>query len=423
MAVVTRAVKGTHDLFREDLAYHRTLLNAARRWLEAAGADEIATPIFEFSEVFERGVGASSDIVQKEMFTFTDRGGRALALRPEGTAGVVRAYLEHGMKVWPQPVRLWYAGPMFRAERPQKGRQRQFHQFGYEVLGAGEPELDAEAVALSYWILRGVGLNRLSLKVGSVGDREDREHYNAYLRELLTPHTARLSEDSQRRLETNPMRILDSKAEPDRKLLEELKVRPMLDFLGPEAKAHFEAVQERLRRLNVPYEIDPTIVRGLDYYARTAWELHHELLGAQSALGGGGRYDGLAELLGGPPVLGVGWAVGVERTVLAMKAEGLSSAPEPPLDLYIVALAAELVPEALRAASRFWPELRVQYGVKPRKPGKALQEAERKGARFAGLLGPDEAASGRLTVKHLRTGEQRTLDIEEVKEWVRGGGS
>ncbi|WP_456411176.1 histidine--tRNA ligase [Oceanithermus sp.] len=422
MAFVTRAVKGTHDLFGKPLAYHRAIVDAARRWTEAAGAAEIATPIFEFTEVFERGVGPTSDIVEKEMFTFSDRAGRSLTLRPEGTAGVVRAYNEHGMKVWPQPVRLWYAGPMFRAERPQKGRQRQFHQVGYEVLGSNQAELDAEAVALSYHILASLGLRKMRLLLGSVGDPADRERYNAYLRELLAPHAARLSEDSRRRLVTNPMRILDSKNSGDRALLAELDVRPMLAFLGSEAKAHFEAVRARLDALGVPYEVDPSIVRGLDYYVRTSWEIHHDELGAQSALGGGGRYDGLSELLGGPPAPGVGWALGIERVALAMEAEGLSPAPLPALDLYVVPLEPALVPRALEVASRFWPDLRVQYALKARKPGKGLQEAEKKGARFAGLLGPDEATAGTLTVKDLETGEQHTLPLEEVREWIGKGG-
>lgn len=422
MAFVTRAVKGTHDLFGEALAYHRTIVDAARRWAEAAGAAEIATPIFELTEVFERGVGPTSDIVQKEMFTFSDRAGRSLTLRPEGTAGVVRAYNEHGMKVWPQPVRLWYAGPMFRAERPQKGRQRQFHQVGYEVLGSGRPEIDAEAVALSYRILASLGLRGMRLLLGSVGDPADRERYNAYLRELLTPHAARLSPDSRRRLEANPMRILDSKDPGDRSLLAELEPRPMLAFLGPEAAEHFEAVRARLDALGVPYQVDPSIVRGLDYYVRTSWEIHHDKLGAQSALGGGGRYDGLSELLGGAPAPGVGWALGVERVALAMEAEGLSPSTARALDLYVVPLESELVPRALEVAARFWPDLHVEYALKARKPGKGLQEAEKRGARFAGLLGPDEAAAGTLTVKDLETGEQRTLPLEEVREWIGKGG-
>jgi len=416
-----RAVKGTHDLLREQLAYHRAIIAAVRKWVEAAGAEEIATPIFEHAEVFERGVGATTDIVQKEMFTFTDRGGRSLTLRPEGTAGVVRAYIEHGMKVLSQPVRLWYAGPMFRAERPQKGRQRQFHQAGYEVIGSPEPLVDAEAVALSYRALAELGLEKLRLKLGSVGDAPDRRRYNSYLRELLEPHADALSEDSRRRLATNPMRILDSKSGDDRRLLQELQVRPMIEFLGEDAREHFDAVQTHLRLMEIPFEIDPAIVRGLDYYARTSWEIHHDQLGAQSALGGGGRYDGLSELLGGPPAPGVGWAIGIERVALAMESEGLSPATTPSLDLFIIPLEPELVPRALEVAAKLWPDLRVQYSLKSRKPGKGLQEAERKGARFAGLLGSREAETGRLTIKQLETGLQRTLTLDEVKKWIKGG--
>lgn len=224
---------------------------------------------------------------------------------------MVRAYLEHGMKVWPQPVRLWMAGPMFRAERPQKGRYRQFHQVNYEALGSESPILDAEAIVLLYECLKELGLRGLSVKLSSVGDPEDRARYNAYLREVLAPHREALSQDSKERLELNPMRILDSKDEGDQALLRELGVRPMLDFLGEAARAHLQRVERHLERLSVPYELEPALVRGLDYYVRTAFEVHHAEIGAQSALGGGGRYDGLSELLGGPRVPGVaspsGW--------------------------------------------------------------------------------------------------------------------
>ncbi|WP_457636522.1 histidine--tRNA ligase [Oceanithermus sp.] len=419
---MTKAVKGTHDLFDKSLLYHQTIIGRARDWLEAAGGREIATPIFELTEVFERGVGTTTDIVQKEMFTFTDRGGRSLTLRPEGTAGVVRAYLEHGMKVWPQPVKLWYAGPMFRAERPQKGRQRQFHQVGYEVLGSDSPLADAEAVALSYLILRDLGLRKITLRLGSVGDLEDRRRYNAYLREVLKPRAQELSADSQRRLEANPLRILDSKSETDQRILRELAVRPMLDFLGPEAAAHLEQVKSLLSEMNIPYTIDPSIVRGLDYYVRTSWEIHHKLLGAQSALGGGGRYDGLSELLGGPPTPGVGWALGIERVALAMEAEGLSPAPARPLDIYVAALDPDLLPLALQAAIRLWPELRVEYSLSSKRPAKAIREAEKRGARYVAFIGENEARSNTLTLKDISSGEQVTLPIEEVKSWFESGG-
>ncbi|WP_022797869.1 histidine--tRNA ligase [Thermus islandicus] len=408
------AVRGTKDLFGKELKLHQHIVATARKVLEAAGALELITPVFEETQVFEKGVGASTDIVRKEMFTFQDRGGRSLTLRPEGTAAMVRAYLEHGMKVWPQPVRLWMAGPMFRAERPQKGRYRQFHQVNYEALGSESPILDAEAIVLLYECLKELGLRRLKVKLSSVGDPEDRARYNAYLRELLAPHREALSEDSKERLSLNPMRILDSKSERDQALLEALGVKPMLDFLGEEARAHLKRVERHLERLSVPYELDPALVRGLDYYVRTAFEVHHEEIGAQSALGGGGRYDGLSELLGGPRVPGVGFAFGVERVALALEAEGFAPQEERGPDLYLVPLTEEAVEEAFYVAEALRPRLRVEYALSPRKPGRGVEEALRRNAAFAGFLGEDELRAGELTLKRLATGEQVRLAIPEV---------
>ncbi|TBH21062.1 histidine--tRNA ligase [Thermus thermamylovorans] len=403
------AVRGAKDLFGEELRLHQHIVATARRVLEGAGALELLTPIFEETQVFERGVGASTDIVRKEMFTFQDRGGRSLTLRPEGTAAMVRAYLEHGMKVWPQPVRLWMAGPMFRAERPQKGRYRQFHQVNYEALGSENPLLDAEAIALLYRSLRELGLKRLSLKLSSVGDPEDRARYNAYLRATLSPHREAFSEDSQERLEVNPLRILDSKSEKDQALLKELGVRPMLDFLGEAARAHLRAVERHLERLSIPYELEPSLVRGLDYYVRTAFEVHHPEIGAQSALGGGGRYDGLSELLGGPRVPGVGFAFGVERVALALEAEGFALPEAGGPDLYLVPLAEEAVAEAFYLAEALRPRLRVEYALGPKRPGKGVEEALKRGASFVGLLGEEELRAGEVTLKRLATGEQVRL--------------
>ncbi|SDE54158.1 histidyl-tRNA synthetase [Thermus arciformis] len=408
------AVRGTKDLFGQELRLHQRIVATARKVLEAAGAMELLTPIFEETQVFEKGVGASTDIVRKEMFTFQDRGGRSLTLRPEGTAAMVRAYLEHGMKVWPQPVRLWMAGPMFRAERPQKGRYRQFHQVNYEALGSESPILDAEAIVLLYESLKEVGLKGLSVKLSSVGDPEDRARYNAYLREVLTPHREALSEDSKERLSLNPMRILDSKDERDQALLRELRVKPMLDFLGEEARAHLNQVEKHLSRLQVPYELEPALVRGLDYYVRTAFEVHHAAIGAQSALGGGGRYDGLSELLGGPRVPGVGFAFGVERVALALEAEGIAPPEERGPDLYVVPLLEEAVAEAFYVAETLRPRLRAEYALSPKKPGKGVEEALKRGAAFVGFLGEEELRAKELTLKRLATGEQVRLPYAEV---------
>ncbi|MFN3368151.1 MAG: histidine--tRNA ligase [Thermus sp.] len=408
------AVRGTKDLFGKELRLHQHIVATARRVLEAAGALELITPVFEETQVFEKGVGIATDIVRKEMFTFQDRGGRSLTLRPEGTAAMVRAYLEHGMKVWPQPVRLWMAGPMFRAERPQKGRYRQFHQVNYEALGSESPVLDAEAVVLLYESLKELGLRNLTVKLSSVGDPGDRARYNAYLREVLLPHREALSQDSQERLELNPMRILDSKSEQDQALLRELGIRPMLDFLGEEARAHLKAVERHLERLSVPYQLDPTLVRGLDYYVRTAFEVHHAEIGAQSALGGGGRYDGLSALLGGPRVPGVGFAFGVERVALALETEGFGLSEERGPDLYLIPLTEGAVAEAFYLAERLRPRLRVEYGLTPKKPGKGVEEALKRGAAFAGFLGEDELKGGEVTLKRLSTGEQVRLPQQEA---------
>lgn len=412
------AVRGAKDLFGEELRLHRQILETARKVLEAAGATELITPIFEETQVFEKGVGAATDIVRKEMFTFQDRGGRSLTLRPEGTAAMVRAYLEHGMGVWPKPVRLWMAGPMFRAERPQKGRYRQFHQVDYEALGGEDPLLDAEAILLLLSLLKELGLRHLELKLSSVGDPADRARYNAYLRETLGPYRDRLSQDSKERLELNPMRILDSKDEGDQALLKELGVKPMLDFLGEEARAHLAQVERHLDRLGVPYTLDPALVRGLDYYVRTAFEVHHAQIGAQSALGGGGRYDGLSELLGGPRVPGVGFAIGVERVALALEAEGQSPPPPEGPALYLIPLYPEAVAEAFYLAQALRPRLRVEYPLSPRKPAKGLEEALKRGALFAGFLGEEEVRAGEVTLKRLATGEQIRLKQAEALGFI-----
>jgi len=415
---VIKAVRGTRDLFGEELGYKRWIETAAGRVLEAAGAQEIETPILEEAPVFEKGVGPTSDVVQKEMYALTDRGGRRLVLRPEGTAGVMRAFLEHGMKVWPAPVKLYYRGPMFRAERPQKGRYRQFYQVGFEAVGLSEPVVDAEAIALLVDLMKALGLQRFVLKLGTVGDPEDRRRYNAYLREALLPYREALSKDSQVRLERNPLRILDSKDPGDQQVLARAGVRPLFDFLSEGAKAHYQAVKDALKALGITFEEDPRLVRGLDYYVRTAFEVHHPDLGAQAALGGGGRYDGLTALLGGPSLPGVGWAVGTDRVILALKAEGVPAPAGPSPLIYLVPLDAEAVIEALVLAEGLRPRHPVELAYTVRKPAKGIREAERRGARYVGFLGEGERARGTISVKDLVTGEQRELPREKLGSWL-----
>lgn len=420
-----KSVPGTNDIFaqskeypfREPVFHH--ILKTAQKVLSSSGAGVIHTPIFEYAEVLQKGVGVTSDIVvKKEMYTFEDRGGRVLGLRPEPTASIVRSYNEHGMKVWPQPVRLYTWGPIFRAERQQKGRYKQFHQVDYEALGSADPLVDAESIALMVQVYRELGLQELEVKLGSVGDPEDRTRYNAYLRERFRPHAEALSEDSRVRLESNPMRILDSKSEEDQKIVQELGIRSMLEFLGPEARSFHEAVARYLEALGVPFSVDPNIVRGLDYYVRTAWEVHHAGIGAKSALGGGGRYDGLSEMLGGPRVPGVGFGIGVERVAIALQEEGVA-VPEPPTpDLYLAPLDQAAKGEALQLAQKLRPQFRVEIGYNVKKVGKALEEALRKRSKYVGFLGESERQQREVSLKHLSSGQQVRLEWHDVARWL-----
>jgi len=404
------AVKGTYDVLPDDQPRWQRLLDTTRRVLGRAGVDEIATPIFEHREVFEKSVGESADlVVQKEMYTFEDRGGRGLTLRPEFTAGVLRAFIEHGMHTWPAPVKLWSAGPAFRAENVQRGRYRQFHQVNCEVIGGQTPLLDAEAIALLVDTLRALGLPGVHVKVGSVGDPSDRARYNSYLREALEPRLGELSEISRERLRLNPLRVLDSKDGGDQALLVGLK-RP-LDLLAGEAREHFELVTASLRAWGVPFEVDAGIVRGLDYYRRTAFEVHHAGIGAQSALGGGGRYDGLIANLGGPDVPGIGWAFGIERVLDALDGEGIAAPERERALAYLVPLDASAVAELAALARELRRDHRIEHGYVARNPGKGLRDAARSGARFAVLRGDRERETDSVIVKDLETGSQQMLAV------------
>ena len=408
-----RAVKGTADVLPNAQPRWHQLIDAAARVLGRAGVQEIAPPIFEFAEVFERSVGDAADlVVQKEMYTFEDRGGRRITLRPEFTAGKLRAYVEHGMHTWPSPVKLWSHGPAFRAENVQRGRYRQFHQVNLEIVGSAAPLADAEAIALFVDLLQALGLHGVRVALGSVGDPDDRARYNAYLREALAPHHDDLSETSRERLRLNPMRVLDAKDAGDQALVAPLK-RP-LDFLNPAARDHFDAVAACLDAWEIAYDVDPNIVRGLDYYRRTAFEIHADGIGAQSALGGGGRYDGLVAQLGGPDVPGVGWALGIERVLDALDQSGVAPPlPDRPV-LYLVAMDDEALVEAVAIARGLRDRARVEHGYVRRAPGKGLRDADRAGAVYAGLLGERERAAGLVQLKHLASGTEQQVPLGDL---------
>ncbi len=409
-----QAVKGTQDILPSDQPTWHAVSAAAANVLGDAGAGKITTPIFEFTEVFEKSVGDSADlVVQKEMYTFEDRGGRSLTLRPEFTAGVMRAFIEHGMHTLPQPVKLWSEGPLFRAENVQRGRFRQFHQVNYETIGTDAPVADAEAIELLYRTLQACGLTRHRIKLGSVGDPSDRQAYNAYLRAELAGVAERLTPVSQERLRLNPLRVLDSKDAGDQALIAHLQ-RPVERLTGA-AREHLTAVEDHLQAWGVPYDLDPAIVRGLDYYRRTAFEVHYHGIGAQSALGGGGRYDGLSEQLGGPAVPGIGWAFGVERVLDALQQEANQVASERARPaLFVVALDDEAVAEASSLAVQLRRQgMWVEFAYQRRNPGKGLRDADRSRARFAALRGAEERGRGAWQLKDLASGEQ--LEVAEER--------
>ena len=394
--------RGTSDLLPDAMAAHRQVITTAREASARYGFQEMATPIFEFAEVFSRPLGDSSDVVTKETYNFTDRGGETFTLRPENTAGVVRAMISNGL-TQSLPLKFFYAGPMFRYERPQKGRMRQFHQIGIEFLGPRDGLADAEIIACGARVLSDLGvLDKCKLHLNSLGDTDSRQAYRSALVAFLERHAGDLSEDSQARLKTNPLRILDSKNAGDRDILVDA---PRLDaHLNAESAAHFKAVTTALDAAGINWEFDPLLVRGLDYYCHTAFEFITDALGAQGTVLGGGRYDGLSEMLGGPPVAGVGWAAGIER--LAMLAGNA------PVDIPRVAVmsaeedadsTAFALAEALRTAG-IAVDLPTGGNI-----GKRMKKADRAGIRYAVILGGAELASGTVQLRDLGEGAQEEV--------------
>jgi histidyl-tRNA synthetase len=403
-----RAPRGALDLLpprgEAVLAVRDALSAPVRR----AGYGYVETPIFEDTELFVRGVGESTDVVTKEMYSFSTRGGDELTLRPEGTAPVLRAVIEHGLHRRGLPIKLWYAGSYFRYERPQKGRYRHFSQVGAEVIGTDDPGADAETIVLAMDAYQALGVTGVRLLINSLGSNESRPAYRsalqAYLRQLD------LDEDTRRRVELNPLRVLDDKRPEIQRVLRDAPV--ITDFLSAGDRAHHDAVRSLLADAGIAFTDEPRLVRGLDYYTRTLYEFVHDGLGAQSAVGGGGRYDGLAELIGGPRLPGVGWALGVERTLLAMEAEGIQLTSGHQLDVFAVPLGqpAErrlfaLVTELRRAGLA--ADLATGRGLKG-----AMKAADRSGAAYAVVLGDRDLAAGVAQVKDLRTGDQRPVPLD-----------
>ncbi|MCT7952543.1 histidine--tRNA ligase [Ancylothrix sp. C2] len=406
-----QALRGTRDILPDEIAYWQRTEATARDILGRCGYREIRTPIFEETALFERGIGEATDVVGKEMYTFKDRGERSNTLRPEGTAGVVRSYIENKLFGQGGVQRLWYTGPMFRYERPQAGRQRQFHQIGVEVLGSADPRADVEVIAIATNLLQTLGLKNLNLALNSVGNRHDRQQYRQALIDYLTPFKDELDTDSQDRLTRNPLRILDSKDKRTQEIA--INAPSILNYLGEDSRRHFDKVQQLLTDLGISYALNPRLVRGLDYYTHTAFEIQSDDLGAQATVCGGGRYDGLVAELGGPETPAVGWAIGLERLTILL--QQIQQTPQASIDFYIVSKGEKAEDNALILAQNLRQNsFSVELDLSGSAFGKQFKRADRSGAIACLVLGDEEAVNKTVQLKWLKTGEQSAISQAEL---------
>lgn len=413
-----QAVRGTQDILPEDAPYWRYVESTIHELCGRYGYERLEPPLFEETSLFVRGVGEATDIVEKEMYSFTDRGGRDLSLRPEFTAGVMRAYVEHGMHTWPQPVKLYSMGPAFRYEAPQAGRYRQFHQLNVEAIGEEDPAVDLEIMSVAWDLYEALGSTGLSFQLNSTGCPDCKPAYIQKLVAYYEEHLTEVCEDCRRRLERNPLRVLDCKVETCQPIIE--GAPRMRDHLCGECAAHFETLLGYLDILERPYTLNHRLVRGLDYYTKTVFEVWaEEGLGAQNAVCGGGRYDGLIEELGGPPTPGIGFAAGLERIILTMKAQDVA-VPELPRPRVLVAYLGEetkgqavLLTNRLRSAG-----LGTLLAFGQRSLRSQLKHADRSEVRYTLILGEDELAQREVTVRDMALGEQQRVPLTDIADWL-----
>lgn len=411
--MLTKAPRGTKDLIGNEVKTWRKVENKILEVCETFGLEEIRTPIFEHTELFQRGVGETTDIVQKEMYSFQDKGGRNITLKPEGTAGVARAYLENKLYAEAQPTKLFYITPAFRYERPQAGRMRQFHQFGIEMLGSDAPSADAEVISAAYMLLHQLGIHNIELHINSLGGPSCRQKYNMVLSRYLEENMDKLCPTCKERFEKNPLRVLDCKVEGCKTLLK--NAPSVLDVLEPECRKHFQDLQELLNQMEVPFIVDPNIVRGLDYYTRTVFEFISNDIGSQGTVCGGGRYNQLVEECGGNPTPAVGFAVGLERLVMTMEAAEGKSTFLPSRDIFI----ASVGEEALLKAHGFVYKLRnAGFSAEADHMNRSLRAqmkyADKIGARYSIVIGDDEIQRDLGTLKNMDTGETVEIKLSEV---------
>lgn len=406
-----QAIRGTRDILPEEVGFWQQVEAVASEVLSRATYQEIRCPIFEQTSLFERGIGEATDVVGKEMYSFTDRGDRQITLRPEGTAGVVRSYIENKLFALGGVQRLWYGGAMFRYERPQAGRQRQFHQIGVELIGTRDARGDVEVIAIATDILKALGLKNLTLQLNSVGSGEDRQKYKEALVNYLNPYKNELDSDSQDRLTRNPLRILDSKDAKTQEIA--INAPNILDYLQDDSKKHFEQVCYLLTALDIKYELNPRLVRGLDYYTHTAFEIQSADLGAQATVCGGGRYDGLVQQLGGSETPAVGWAIGMERLILLL--QQLQSNPLLTPDLYVISKGEKAENQALILTQKLRQAgFKVELDLSASAFGKQFKRGDKSGAKACLVLGDSEAESEIVQLKWLENSQQETINQKDL---------
>lgn len=411
MALVTKAIKGTQDVLPSESYKVQYIENSVLDIAKAYGFSEIRTPVFEHTELFSRGVGDTTDVVQKEMYTFEDKGGRSITLRPEGTAGAIRSFLEHGLFNEPLPQKLCYLTSCYRYEKPQAGRLREFHQFGVECVGTASPAADAEVISLANEMFDYLGVTGLQLEINSIGCPECRKKYYDALKEYFSQYKDELCETCLGRLERNPMRILDCKSPICKKIGENAPI--ILDYLCDDCRDHFEKVKNYLDAINIDYKVNPRIVRGLDYYTRTVFEFVSTEIGAQGTVCGGGRYDGLCEELGGAKTPALGFAMGIERLMLLMEKQGTAYPEKEKCNLYIASMGEDALVKAMCITTELRKEgMNAQFDVVGRSVKAQMKYANKLGAEYTMVLGGDEITNGKAKLKNMQTGEEVEVRLE-----------
>ncbi len=413
------AQKGTRDILPAEIYKWHKAEKVFAEVCHDFGYEEIRIPTFEQTDLFQRGVGDTTDVVTKEMYTFNDKGGRSITLRPEGTAGVVRSYIENGMASLPSPVRMFYSITAFRYEKMQKGRMREFHQFGLEAFGSEGPAIDAEIISVVDVFFKKIGLKNIKLCINSIGCPTCRNKYNEMLKDYFRPHVSTMCEDCQARIEKNPLRMIDCKIDGGKEVVQ--NAPRLIDYLCEDCKAHFEDLKSRLDAIGIKYEIDPNIVRGLDYYTRTVFEFVSENVGTQGTICGGGRYDGLVENCGGAPTPGIGFAMGVERLLLEAEAQGIEFEKNDSVKIYFAGMS-EAANEKI---AKICYELRsngigCETDLMNRSFKAQMKYAGKSGIPFLAVIGDDELASGKVNIKKMDDGSQTEIEIDKIKEFLKG---